>query len=280
MTTNHTIIFLDEHVHSDIVSLYENEHSIRSISLKYGITQSAVSKILVKCGVRLRTRSQARNTSKYIKEFANSRIKIQDPNVVQSIVDEYQSGVSTVNIGVKYGIHYNTVRLLLKRNNIKIRTCKEAQSHSTTKYYIKQSCFVKYGTSNVMHHPDFFKKSQKMSYRNKTANINGRTFHGLQGYEPEGIEYILSTYDNISVDDIEAGLNGNIPHIDYELHGKRRYFPDIYIPKYKMLFEVKSDYTYNKGLEKNKLKQKASKDSGYQHMFLIINKKQKSVVVV
>lgn len=62
-----------------------------------------------------------------------------------------------------------------------------------------------------------------------------------------------------------------MPKIEYEFEGKkRRYFPDIWIPKHNLIIEVKSTWTYEKDLEKNLLKKKATEQMGYAFRFVII----------
>jgi len=50
---------------------------------------------------------------------------------------------------------------------------------------------------------------------------------------------------------------------------RRKYYPDIYIQEENMIVEVKSTWTYTKELERNKLKEKACLDAGYDFKFMI-----------
>jgi hypothetical protein len=47
------------------------------------------------------------------------------------------------------------------------------------------------------------------------------------------------------------------------------YYPDFYLPKYNLIIEIKSSYTYDRFLEKNNSKQKACLELGYNHIFII-----------
>ena len=47
------------------------------------------------------------------------------------------------------------------------------------------------------------------------------------------------------------------------------YFPDFYIPKYNLIVEVKSAYTYDKELDLNLTKKEWSIRSGYDFIFII-----------
>ena len=57
-------------------------------------------------------------------------------------------------------------------------------------------------------------------------------------------------------------------------NNKHRYFCDIFIPSENKLIEVKSEYTFEIQKEINLLKQKASRDLGYDHEIWIIDKKK------
>jgi len=60
-----------------------------------------------------------------------------------------------------------------------------------------------------------------------------------------------------------------IDFINYTFYGDRVYYPDFYLPKYNLIIEIKSSYTYEKFLEKNNSKQKACLELGYNHIFII-----------
>lgn len=47
------------------------------------------------------------------------------------------------------------------------------------------------------------------------------------------------------------------------------YFSDFYIESEKLIIEIKSNWTYNKYLEKNIIKQKSVIDLDYNYMFII-----------
>ncbi len=56
------------------------------------------------------------------------------------------------------------------------------------------------------------------------------------------------------------------------------YFPDIYIPESNVIIEVKSDYTYEKELDKNIAKSQASVECGYNFQFWIYDEKKNKTV--
>jgi hypothetical protein len=50
---------------------------------------------------------------------------------------------------------------------------------------------------------------------------------------------------------------------------KKRYYPDFFIKDENIIIEVKSKYTYEVELEKNKLKEKASREIGFNYRLII-----------
>lgn len=86
----------------------------------------------------------------------------------------------------------------------------------------------------------------------------------LQGYENVAIDELLKTYNE---NDIELD---NIPKIPFD---NKWYFPDIFIPIKNLIIEVKSSYTYEKQLEKNLLKAKATIEFGYNYEIWICSNK-------
>lgn len=82
-----------------------------------------------------------------------------------------------------------------------------------------------------------------------------------QGFEDKVILELLKS--GLEEDDIINGP-GNVPHIPYMFDGvMKRYYPDIYIPKFNQIIEVKSKYTWKKYKEKNLAKYRACKKLGF-----------------
>jgi len=78
-------------------------------------------------------------------------------------------------------------------------------------------------------------------YQKYAVEIGGVSFN-VQGYERLAIPYLVN---EIGVSPIEIIVgSGNVPRFSYIFKGKNRfYYPDIYIPQAKLIFEVKSPYT-------------------------------------
>jgi len=128
-----------------------------------------------------------------------------------------------------------------------------------------------YGVDNPAKNADIahkiFLSNAKSEYRTKTLVLPSGKEVRYQGSE-----------DKVIIDLLKSGLNetdiitgpGNVPHIKYMFEGKsHRYYPDIYIPKYNLLIEVKSIYTWTKYRGKNLAKRKASKEAGFNYTIAI-----------
>ena len=85
----------------------------------------------------------------------------------------------------------------------------------------------------------------------------------IQGYENQLLDELLNTYtENEILTDRK-----DMPEFWYlgNDHEKHRYFPDVYIPKVNLIYEVKSSYTLEKGQINGiyELKKQSVLDAGY-----------------
>lgn len=129
----------------------------------------------------------------------------------------------------------------------------------------KETWMEKYGVDNPTKNEDILHKSMlsnaKSEYRTKTLILPSGKIVRYQGFEDQVILDLLDS--GIPEDEIITGP-GNVPHIRYVFEGKtHRYYPDIYLPKFNKIIEVKSEYTWNKYKEINEAKINATKEAGY-----------------
>jgi hypothetical protein len=140
---------------------------------------------------------------------------------------------------------------------------------------IKSTNLERYGVEYVMQHPAIFELAQKSGFKYKTAELHGKIFTQLQGYEPQGVSYLIEQM-NIGVDDIITGRK--VPKVSYNFENKNKiYYPDIFVISKNLLVEIKCQYTYEKELEKNIAKRKASIDAGYNFLTIIFDRNGKDV---
>ena len=91
----------------EIISEYEAGMTIYQIADKYGISSSTIQYRLKKNGVKLRPRG------------GKKRIDLP----MEEIISEYESGLSTYQLGEKYGVDDSTIYKRLKENGVKLRSC-------------------------------------------------------------------------------------------------------------------------------------------------------------
>jgi hypothetical protein len=123
-------------------------------------------------------------------------------------------------------------------------------------------------------------KIKRMKTILKTGNSGGRSGYksypffdetlSLQGYEPLVIDSLIKDF-YLCKNDIVGGKSG-VPIIKY--NGNRIYFPDFYLPKYNLMIEVKSIYTYNLHMQNVHDKCLACVKSGYSIVLLVLNKRE------
>jgi hypothetical protein len=254
-----------------IISKYISGYGIKTLSDEFSVSENTIKNLLLKNNILIRNKKESRNTNIYNQKFGKTKAKIKDQSIIDSIIEEYKNGGSCVEMGLKYKVTHRTILNILRKHNITIRSNKEAQNHSYTKQRVINGNIKKFGVSNAMQHPDVFEKSNINRFKYKTCIINEVMFDRLQGYEEQGIRYLLEKYPNITIHDIKAGRSQDLPKIKYEYDIERIYFPDIYIPKINLLIEIKCEYTFKDTIKMNLAKQKASFDAGYNHLFIVFS---------
>ena len=197
----------------------------------------------------------------------------------------------------KYG-QDNPFKSVVVRNVYK-STCLErygVDHYSKTDEYkkkFKETCLLRYDEVHPFKLSIFLKKceqtwlnnwgvkdpAQSSQYQDKVQNGYRNSWHDyqlpsgnwikLQGYEPKALDVLLKFLPETDI--ILRKLY--MPVIWY--YGKdnkwHRYYPDIFIPKMDLIIEVKSEYTFNKYKEINLLKEKSTKNLGFNYEFWIFN---------
>lgn len=139
---------------------------------------------------------------------------------------------------------------------------------------MKTTTKKRYGVEYYSKSKDWYKRYKKHEWGNKYKDYitPTGTILRIQGYENFALDKLFETQqeDNILVNKIIS----EIGKIEYVFDGETKlYNPDIYLKKENKIIEVKSQFTYNVQIEKNKLKAKACLDLGFQFEFWIIDRK-------
>lgn len=135
----------------------------------------------------------------------------------------------------------------------------------------KRTMIKRYGKEHALQNKELFDKMQISSSRRKEYLLGKRKVQ-VQGYEPQGLNFILAK--GVKPKDIEAGVgNPKIPTVDYWYKGMWRvYYPDIWLAKQNRLFEVKNRDNYRRDHKRNMLKEKACIEAGYKFTWLVMSK--------
>ena len=127
----------------------------------------------------------------------------------------------------------------------------------------KQTMLSRYGVEHALQNKEIWIKQQQSGYRRRDYKLPSGRVIQLQGYEPEALTYLLKRYNETDFD-FDA-----IPIISYN-QGANRYFPDLYVPKEKLMIEVKSQETYERYYERNVAKALGTLQAGYRMLFVIV----------
>lgn len=137
-----------------------------------------------------------------------------------------------------------------------------------------ETSLKKYGVPHPMQHPDIFDKRIRNSFYYKDYVFPSGKIVQIQGFEDLALDELLLKYNE---DEIAVGSK-NMPTIWYVFEFvKRRYFPDIFIPKDNLLIEVKSDFTMRANFEINNIKAQAARDHGYNFEFYVYDQYKRRI---
>jgi hypothetical protein len=184
------------------------------------------------------------------------------PSVRESMEKHYGSWSSMVKRTKK-----KRTRTMFNRHGVSFYT-----EHRDFKRKARNTSRKHYGTDHPMQHQDVFERQQTSCMKRKELRINGKTFVGLQGYEPNAIRYLVS--EGASVESITSHPRFEEQIVWFDNNGRKHvYFPDLLIGK-RHIVEVKSSYTFNgtpKFVEANRKKRKACLERGFKFTFLVFS---------
>ena len=261
----------------EIVRMYmDDQLTVQTIHKKIGCSYASIKNFLKRNNIKLRNAEESRQTEDG--KVKGTTQKLSNPEDLEDAIQMYKNGEVLEKIGKKYNITPVGLRIKFLKNGIKLRTLTESANLPTTYERKKESYQEKYGVDNPMQDPKINETSNINRYKFKAVNIHGRRFSRLQGYEPQGIIYLIEKMD-IDVNTIHSGRK--VPKIRYKFQGKNKtYFPDMYVEDRNLLVEVKCDYTYNNMIELNQAKREASIKAGYDYLTIIFTNNGKNILKV
>jgi hypothetical protein len=195
----------------------------------YNNRNDSIRTCLNKYGVKNISQSNDIKRKKYDTSLKN--YGVEHP----AILDEMKNKVRKTNLE-RYGVEYYTKTEEFENKR-------------------KLTCLKKYGVEYPLQNPEIFIKN-KMSAAKFLKYKNTDIFY--QGtYE---LDFLDKYYGVLNITKLS----------NYILYDKNKYYhPDFYLSDFNLIVEIKSEYTYNKELDKNLKKQKACLDMNYNFIFII-----------
>jgi hypothetical protein len=164
----------------------------------------------------------------------------------------------------KYGVEYISQNSEIKDKKEKTMLERYGRKNNFENFEL---LFQKYGVNNPMHLPHVHEKTQynRFKLRHKYILPSGKIIY-LQGYEPLGLDSLLQEYQENEI----IYKKSQMPKFLYQYQNKtKRYYPDFFIPKANLIVEIKSQYTYQKDLDRNLLKEKCVNNLGFDYKLII-----------
>ena len=259
------------------------EQKKKTMLKNYGVEYTLQSKELVE---------NIKNTkiSKYGDENYNNRNKslntcmekygVENPSQLESIKKK-KCKTSMKNYGVEYPSKLNSMK------NKSKQTCMKkygVDSYSKTKEFnekCKNTCLEQYGVIHYSMTDECKRKTiktnlKKYGVKYPLQNINIFTKQQKTSYKFHKYEN-LSYQSNYEKDFLNCYFNrislSKVSPIPYFYENKKKYYyPDFYYKPLNLIIEIKSNYTYNKELDKNLSKRKSCIEKGYKFIFIIDKK--------
>ena len=175
----------------------------------------------------------------------------------------------------RFGVKHNSQCAQIKQQ--KMQTClkhfgvKHPFQSDKIRNKAKETCIQTYGVGHPMHDAEISERCSQNSYKLKSFTFPCGNTIQVQGYEPFLLDILVK--EEYTLADIITKRT-DVPVIWYQYNNKEsRYYCDAYIPKTNTIYEVKSTWTYKKDIDKNKIKQQACLDAGYNFEFYVFNTK-------
>ncbi len=196
-----------------------------------------------------------------------SRKKFKQTNIDRYGVDnpaillEIQEKIKTTNIeryGCENTFQSTKIKEKIKNTNLKKYGCENPNQNKDIKEKKKKTSYLKYGTEHPMHNEKIFSKNQKNCFLIKLHENTGLYYRS--SYEKHFLDFCFNR--NIIV------TKGK--RIEYFIENvKHYYFSDFFIKDKNLIVEIKSEWTYQNDIAKNKLKEEFTQKSGYDFLFVI-----------
>ena len=206
-------------------------------------------------------KSKMTKLDKYDDENYNNHDKCKESKL-EKYNDEYYNNRNLYkeNCLERYGVsnlfQLDFIKEKTKKTNLEKYGVDDSRKSSYVNNKRKKTNYDKYGVSNHMQTEEFFNKQQISGFKRRT--YNDISYQG--SYELDFVKFCISNNKILSKPiKIKYILNENTHY----------YFPDFFIEEYNLICEIKSSYYYKLDIEKNILKEKYTKELGYNFLFII-----------
>ena len=185
--------------------------------------------------------------------------KIKENNIIKYGVESTNQlkevkETKMIKLMQKYGVDN-----ISKISQDKVRKTK-LKNHGNENYNnrdkAKMTTKKRFGFENALQNKDLFEKQQKAGFVLK--NYNNLRYRGT--YE---LDFLIMC-EKLKIK-VEEGKS-----FRYYFESKKRiYHSDFYLPEYNLICEIKSNYYYNRYLQKNLLKKRTCEKKGFAFLFII-----------
>ena len=217
-----------------------------------------------------------------MQDYAKNRMEEKYGNRQASLIPEFKEKAKQTSLkryGFEHPSKHPDVRAKARATSLKRYGFEHNLSNPKVKAKFVATMIERYGVEHPSQSLELRGRRSVGTNKIKTATINGVTYEGLQGYEPQAIKWSVDNGYNV----IHWGGNKGKIFIYPKTKSEHLYYPDLVLEKNGVTFvtEVKSDFyaglkgDYPKrGIFFNTLKLKAQSvvESGEKFMLLLMNK--------
>jgi hypothetical protein len=236
------------------IEKYGVEYASQSDKFKQNVKQTCIERYGVEYLMRskeFKDKSKQTCIERYGVEYSLQSQQVKDKSK-QTRLDKY---------GVEYSLQSQQVKDKFKQTCLLNNGTEYPMQSQEVRDKSKQTSIERYGVEYPMQNAEFSEKVSKNAYNLKEFNFPCGNSIQVQGYEPFLLKRLVEegyTYEDIVVKRTE------VPKIWYEKDNKQhRYYCDVYISKINTIYEVKSTWTYKKGIEDIPFKKQGCIDAGY-----------------
>jgi len=168
----------------------------------------------------------------------------------------------------KYGVENPSSNEQVKQKRINTMMERHGIPHNLVNW--QEKFFNKFGVHNPAHVPEIAETLcyNRFKKRKEYTLSTGEVIH-LQGYEPFGIDYLKTKYQENQI----QYRKKDMPELWYNWQKKtRRYYCDFFVADDNLVVEIKSTFTLSRDLDIVKQKILSAQTKGYKVLLLVFDR--------